>query len=128
MHYAMLEIEGQFFTTSFDVLEGQDIDILIGLDFLKRHRASIDLSQNALVIPENNIRTRFLNENELPSKNENDSNINDNSSGVMQDDAFDENVKKLVEITGQDRDVCKSTLTQCAGSFDLALNNLTGGQ
>merc|ERR1712087_218987 len=100
VHYAMLEIEGQFFTTSFDVLEGQDIDILIGLDFLKRHRASIDLSQNALLIPEGGIRTRFLNENELPSK-DTEKIDEQGSSAIMQDDAFDENLKRLVEITGQ---------------------------
>merc|ERR1712226_18191 len=60
VHYAMLEIEGQFLSTSFDALEGQDIDILIGLDFLKKHRANIDLAQNKLVFPDMGFSTRFL--------------------------------------------------------------------
>jgi hypothetical protein len=35
---AQLEVEKQFFATSLSVLEDQSIDMLIGLDMLRRHR------------------------------------------------------------------------------------------
>lgn len=35
---AQLEVEKQFFATSLSVLEEQSIDMLIGLDMLRRHR------------------------------------------------------------------------------------------
>lgn len=35
---AQLEVENQFFATSLSVLEEQSIDMLIGLDMLRRHR------------------------------------------------------------------------------------------
>jgi hypothetical protein len=35
---AQLEVEKQYFATSLSVLEDQSIDMLIGLDMLRRHR------------------------------------------------------------------------------------------
>jgi hypothetical protein len=35
---AQLEVEKQIFATSLSVLEDQSIDMLIGLDMLRRHR------------------------------------------------------------------------------------------
>ena len=129
VHYAMMEIEGKFFSTSFDVLEGQDIDILIGLDFLKRHRACIDLGQNQLVFPDENLKTRFLNENELPqssvTKQNEAADQKAAASSVMEDENFERNVKKMVEM-GYDENVCKETLVQAGGNFELAVQNLLG--
>lgn len=39
---AQLEVENQFFATSLSVLEDQSIDMLIGLDMLRRHRVIDD--------------------------------------------------------------------------------------
>ena len=38
LNLAQLEVENQFFATSLSVLEDQSIDMLIGLDMLRRHR------------------------------------------------------------------------------------------
>ncbi|CAF4370193.1 unnamed protein product, partial [Rotaria sp. Silwood2] len=62
---AQLEVEKQFFATSLAVLEDQSIDMLIGLDMLRRHRCIIDLDRNVLRI-ENSVETSFLSESELP--------------------------------------------------------------
>ncbi|UJR34068.1 hypothetical protein I4U23_021478 [Adineta vaga] len=65
IHLAQLEVEKQFFATSLSVLEDQSIDMLIGLDMLRRHRCVIDLEKNVLRI-ENSVETSFLPESELP--------------------------------------------------------------
>ncbi|CAF0895114.1 unnamed protein product [Rotaria sordida] len=66
IHLAQLEVEKQFFATSLAVLEDQSIDMLLGLDMLRRHRCVIDLDRNVLRI-ENSVETSFLPESELPA-------------------------------------------------------------
>lgn len=51
---------------SFDVLEDQTMDVLLGLDMLKRHQCMIDLRENCLRLGDHTM-TRFLHENELPA-------------------------------------------------------------
>lgn len=51
---------------SFDVLEDQAMDVLLGLDMLKRHQCLIDLRENCLHLGDHT-KTRFLHENELPA-------------------------------------------------------------
>ncbi len=43
------------------------MDMLLGLDILRRHQCIIDLQQNALIFKSANIQTRFLSESELPA-------------------------------------------------------------
>ena len=54
-------------TTAFSILEEQPMDMLLGLDILKRHQCIIDLERNMLVIKSDNVETRFLSEAELPT-------------------------------------------------------------
>lgn len=65
IHLAQLEVEKQFFAISLSVLADQTMDMLIGLDMLRRHRCLIDLEKNVLQI-ENVVQTAFLPESELP--------------------------------------------------------------
>lgn len=67
MHVAQVEIEKVFLLTSFSVLEDQTMDMLLGLDMLKRHQCTIDLQHNVLRIGTTGTETRFLPENELPT-------------------------------------------------------------
>eukprot|EP00042_Codosiga_hollandica_P043684 m.417969 g.417969 ORF g.417969 m.417969 type:complete len:165 (+) comp56621_c0_seq7:794-1288(+) len=66
IHVAQLEIGGTFLPTSFSVLEDQPMDMLLGLDMLKRHQCIIDLRQNALIIGSSQAVAPFLSEAELP--------------------------------------------------------------
>ena len=46
VHAAEMEVNGKNFVCSFTVLEDNKVDLLLGLDNLKRHQCCIDLVQN----------------------------------------------------------------------------------
>ena len=74
IHQALVKIETQFIPSSFVVLDTQ-IDLLIGLDMLKRHQACVDLRRNVLKIAD--IETQFLGEADIPKEFDS----RDNSTG-----------------------------------------------
>ncbi|SMN21697.1 similar to Saccharomyces cerevisiae YER143W DDI1 DNA damage-inducible v-SNARE binding protein with a role in suppression of protein secretion [Maudiozyma saulgeensis] len=65
IHQALIKIESQFIPSSFVVLDTQ-IDLLIGLDMLKRHQACVDLRRNVLKIADT--ETAFLGEADIPKE------------------------------------------------------------
>lgn len=67
IHMCQVQIENDFLASSFNVLENQPMDMLFGLDMLKRHQCVIDLKNNILRIGTTGSETRFLNESELPA-------------------------------------------------------------
>ncbi|XP_043206388.1 protein DDI1 homolog 2-like isoform X1 [Amphibalanus amphitrite] len=66
VHMGQIQIEDVFLTSSFSILEEQPMDMLLGLDMLKRHQCLIDLKANVLHIGTTSTSTPFLSESDLP--------------------------------------------------------------
>ena len=64
VHSAELQIGSFSLPSSFTVMEGKDVDLLLGLDMLKRHQMEISLKDNCLRVHSENIS--FLPESEIP--------------------------------------------------------------
>lgn len=71
IHIVNLKVGGNFFPCSVTVMDSSEglgdknMDFLFGLDMLKRHRCSIDLSKNCLVFGTVAMEAPFLQEHEL---------------------------------------------------------------
>lgn len=116
IHACQMEIGGAFLTTSFSVLEDNHMQILLGLDMLKRHQMVIDLKRNVLVIGTTGAETAFLSEAEIPN------------SGVGRADgtqfAPNESDIQLLIGMGFSRAAAREALTKYDGNKDAAVAEL----
>merc|ERR1719481_610917 len=91
VHMAQIKIESDFLTSSFSILEDQPMDMLLGLDMLKKHQCTIDLKKNVLVIGTTGTETPFLPEAELPP-------CARLSTNVSEEDALKQSAKETADL------------------------------
>jgi len=65
VHAFQVKILDQKFVFSFTILEDNKVDMLFGLDNLKRHQCQIDLIHNVLRMRNNEIQIPFLSDGEI---------------------------------------------------------------
>ncbi|CAK5263178.1 unnamed protein product [Mycena citricolor] len=66
VHSAQFKVADLHLPCSITIMEGRDVDLLLGLDMLKAHQACIDLERNVLRVRGREVK--FLSEHELPEK------------------------------------------------------------
>ncbi|EJW83809.1 UBA/TS-N domain-containing protein [Wuchereria bancrofti] len=120
IHACQVQIEEQFFSCNFDVLANRDIDVLLGLDILKRHCCVIDLQINCLRFGESAV-THFLPDSEVPQRNlERFGTTNATTANVEVDSA------KLASLMalGFEEAAARAMLIQCGNDVEAAAANL----
>lgn len=65
IHTGQIQIKESFIPQSFSVMEDQPMELLIGLDMLKRHQCVLDLRANSLTIGTTGTTVQFLSEGQL---------------------------------------------------------------
>ncbi|CAG8544910.1 7658_t:CDS:10 [Paraglomus brasilianum] len=113
---------------SFVVMENRGVDLLFGLDMLKRHQACIDLQKNCLIIQGQEIP--FLNEHELPENARNGEFLDEDlvtpgtTSAKAEGTAntqLEEKIKRLVQF-GITREYAIQLLEVTNGDLESAAN------
>ncbi|KAI4465526.1 aspartyl protease ddi-related [Holotrichia oblita] len=104
IHMVQIQIERDYLTTSFSVLEEQPMDMLLGLDMLKRHQCSIDLKANVLRIGTTGTETAFLAESDLPEcarlSTISEDDLISQSRKMVEDKELQEAIKRSREAAG----------------------------
>lgn len=127
VHSADIKIGAAVMPCSFTVMEGKDVDLLLGLDMLKRFQAIIDLAQNKLIFGHGN-EVSFLGEADIPKSLEeaqaneptipgpNGTTLGAETGTVKQDagSSKDDNFK------GQGQSLASSSAAAAAGSSSAA--------
>lgn len=115
VHLCQIQIGPAFLQCSFSILEDQPMDMLLGLDMLKRHQCIIDMKHNELVIGTTETHTPFLSEAELPENARLNRSLSE-SMIVDEDRQLAEALAKSEQETGQGHTSSASATTSSKSS------------
>jgi len=73
IHIAQMQVSNHYFPCTITIMDSEEglgdknMDFLLGLDMLKRHRCNIDLAKNALIfrVGDSFLEAKFLHEKDL---------------------------------------------------------------
>ncbi|AFZ79009.1 hypothetical protein BEWA_018540 [Theileria equi strain WA] len=123
IHLADLKIGPIFIHVSFVILDGGNIDFILGLDILRRYACTINLKDNCLQI--NDISVPFLSEKDI--KAEDHKSTSSGIHAVKQESENPDKINRLSELLGVSREYAKELLDISNGNEELAasfvLNN-----
>ena len=118
IHLADMFVGGQLLQCSFTVLEDNKVDLLFGLDNLKRHQCCIDLVQNKLHLKNGEISVPFLADGEIKRG------FGSGESDVPIEGVDEGMVKELMEISGAPKPAVLEALKVCDNNKEAAMNYL----
>ena len=115
VHLAELEIGGAVLQCSFTVLENNNVDLLFGLDNLKRHQCCIDLVSNQLHVKNGQISVPFLSDGAIKAKEPSSAGLPKNFDPAL--------IAEVKSITGAatDEEIIEA-LAICDGNKENAIN------
>lgn len=123
IHAAQIQIGDVFFTTSITVLEDDKIDMLFGLDNLKRHNCCIDLANDQLTLDSGKVSVPFLKEHEIERdfvEEAKEAMVNIDKNNNMPEK---EKIEELLKMGFEEAD-CHRALKQAGGNLQLAASIL----
>merc|ERR1719420_2394941 len=125
VHMAQIQIEKDYLTSSFSILEDQPMDMLLGLDMLKKHQCTLDLKKNVLVIGTTGTETPFLSEGDLPACARLSSHTEDDAVKASAKEAAAEEDRQLAEAiarsaSGSSMDTSESQASEKASPAPAA--------
>lgn len=123
IHAAQIQIGNVFFTTSLTVLEDNKIDMLFGLDNLKRHRCCIDLGKNQLTLNNGEVAVPFLHENQIQKDFIEEAKEAEMNVDKEQHKPETEKIHELM-LMGYEEAECIRALKQARGNLQLAASIL----
>jgi DNA damage-inducible protein 1 len=107
IHSAVLKIGNQFIDVSISVIEQNTLEFIFGLDMMRKHRAIIDLAQDALIL--NDEKIKFLSEGEMPDRIR-------GSNGIKTSAEIARDHSARMELTSAPPDPAAPTAPQTASS------------
>eukprot|EP00339_Tiarina_fusa_P023425 CAMPEP_0117013530 /NCGR_PEP_ID=MMETSP0472-20121206/11148_1 /TAXON_ID=693140 ORGANISM="Tiarina fusus, Strain LIS" /NCGR_SAMPLE_ID=MMETSP0472 /ASSEMBLY_ACC=CAM_ASM_000603 /LENGTH=361 /DNA_ID=CAMNT_0004716867 /DNA_START=188 /DNA_END=1269 /DNA_ORIENTATION=+ len=134
VHSADINIGGVVYTSAFTIVEHTNMEFLLGLDMLRKHRCAIDLSSNTLKIGDGEVEVPFLAEKDIPKHLLEDklphslTNSTESLRNSMGDrptaEYPDDVIQNLMSLGNFTRDQVVAALKDCAGNQEQAASQL----